>query len=260
MLIDLVADRHEIIFQQQRSDPGQLLTRKQLADRIHRRVEHDRAGARRDCCFQSVERQPPVWRIKPHLHRRGTRPPNDGRIAVVSGLEQNDLIARLKQCQKAISERLRGARGDQHLALPIDVEPEPSLGIAGHRLAQRRQSQHGWILMGPLAQRADCGFNQLGRFKANFRKALAEIDRLHFGRKPRHRFKDRRACLPEYRTHHCTTPATDQSVCRPSVQRTNVRFGMLHFQSAQLAGSFVLNTQHGIAFDISAIHEMTPHS
>ena len=203
MLIDLVADRHEIIFQQQRSDPGQLLTRKQLADRIHRRVQHDRAGARRDCCFQSVERQLPVWRIKPHLHRRGTRPADDGRIAVVSGLEQDDLIARLQQRQKAISERLRGARGHQHLALPIDVEPKPTFGIAGHRLAQRRQSHHGRILMGSLAQRADCGFNQLGRFKANFRKALSKIDGLHFGRKPRHRFKDRGRCHAKYGIRHC---------------------------------------------------------
>lgn len=90
------------------------------------------------------------------------------------------LVTGFQQREERIGERLGGTRGDQHFALPVDIDIEEALGIFRNRLTQSRQAHHRRILVRPVLQRLDRGIDQNGRLHA-FWKPLAEIDRSCLG-------------------------------------------------------------------------------
>jgi hypothetical protein len=159
---------------------------------IHRRVEQDELGALAEGCRQLLARQPPGRRLETHQLRHAAGAAHDGQIRIVERLDQHDFVARLDQAEQAVAQRLGGARGHQHFALPVDVQPLEAPGVLGDRLAQLGQAHHRRVLIVPLQQIVRRRpTHRLGPLVVG--KALAEVDRLMLAGERRHHLEDRGA-------------------------------------------------------------------
>ena len=213
MFVDFVGDRHEIVLEQAIGDEAEFVGVENFADRIHRRVDHDSAGARPDGFPQFFTRKVPMRRLKPHRNGNGAGPPDDRAVAVIDGLEHDHFVAGIEQAQKCVAKRFRRAGGHQYLLLPIDGQPEHSLRIFRDRLPEAGEAHHRRILMRPLSQGGDGGLDQFWRLQP-FRESLAEIDRFMLGGEQRHGLKNRLVAGAKNRTDH------EQSISHFCARRT----------------------------------------
>jgi hypothetical protein len=73
------------------------------------------AASARAAGSRSAARGAPAW--------DAAGAPHDRQIRIVERLDQHDLVAGLDQAEQTVAQRLGRARGHQHLALPVDLEP-----------------------------------------------------------------------------------------------------------------------------------------
>ena len=128
-------------------------------------------------------------RLDPHQFRRGTGAADHGQIAVVEGLDQHRLVARLQEGEDAGRQGLGGARGDHDLSGPVDLEAVETLAVLGHGLAQLGHPHHRRILVGGVLQGIVRRLaHVVGPVAVG--KALSQIDRLVLDGQPRHHLED----------------------------------------------------------------------
>ena len=132
----------------------------------------------------------------------GARHGHAGGVGVVVGLERDGLVARLEERDQRGGDRLGGARGDQDLAVGVDVHAVEALLVGGDRVPQLGNARARRVLVTPPFQDRRGGRGgDLGR-AVGVREALAEVDRPGRQGQRRHLGEDRRA--------HAGQPAVQQ--------------------------------------------------
>src|SRR5690242_14492253 len=118
VLVDLVANGVDVVFQAKIGNEAQLVAIKDLGAGIHWCVEQDELGSIAESRCKFLVRQPPFRRLKAYQPWNPSGSTHDRQIGIVERLVQNDFVAGLDQSKQAIAQRLGGARSDQHLRLP----------------------------------------------------------------------------------------------------------------------------------------------
>ncbi len=165
---------------------------KDLAGRVHRRIQQQRLGAWPERGGKPIPRQLPVRREQAHHTRHGPKHPDHRQVCVIRRLDHHDLVAGLEDRHEAGGDRLRGARGDDDLAERIDPEPVEPVTMRRDRAAELRQARHRRILVASVRQRLGCGADDVCR-TVGVGKTLAEIDAVVLQREPRHHGEHRGA-------------------------------------------------------------------
>ena len=192
VFIDFVAHGVDIVLEAKLGDEIQFLPVEDLGTGIHRRVEQDELGFRAKCRRQLFPGETPGRRLEPHQFRHAPCPPHDGQIGIVERLDQHDLVARLDQAEQAVAQRFCRSGGDEHLALPVDIQPLEAPGVVGDGLAELRNPHHRRILVVTVQQIVRSRRPHLFR-PLVVGKALPEIHRLVLAGERRHDFEDCRA-------------------------------------------------------------------
>ncbi len=176
VLVDLVADGIGVVRLDQAGDERQLVRTEHLARRVMRGVEDEELGPGRESRLKRVFRQLPAGRLQADQTRNAAGAADERQIRIVERLDQHHLIARRDQPEAGCGEGLGGAGGDQHLGLPVEIEPVMAPIVPGHRLPQRRQSLHRRVLVG-TGEAGGGGRLAHGDGAVFVREALAEVDR-----------------------------------------------------------------------------------
>jgi hypothetical protein len=198
VLVDLVADRIDAVFQAEPGNRLKLLHREHLAGRVHRVVDQDRLRVFRKGVLERAQVQPPVRRGDAEADGNSPGPLYQRQIAVIERLDEDHLVARLQQSQEGVGQGLGRTRGHHDLRLPVDVEPVEALVGGGDGLTQFGQSQHRRILVRPLHQRIGGHATNVLR-PVHIGKALPQIDGAARDGKSRHGFENRGGKAGEHR-------------------------------------------------------------
>jgi hypothetical protein len=147
VLVDLVAEQHDVGAAQQVDQRPDVFGAEHRAGRVVRAVDHQHAGLRRDRRAHRV----PVGREGERVQRdvHCLRPGEVDRrfVAVVAGVEDDHLVAGANDGVDGIEDRLGGAAGDRDLAVDIGSPAVAAFGLAGDRLAQGRDAGHRRVLV-----------------------------------------------------------------------------------------------------------------
>ncbi len=111
-----------------------------------------------------------------HRHEPHSREFGHGPVQVVERLEHDHLVAGFGQREDRRRECLGRARGDQHLALRIDVDAVPPSLVRRDRITQHRHPATGRVLVHPVADRLPRGLEHLGG-TVLIGEPLPEVDR-----------------------------------------------------------------------------------
>ena len=214
MLVDLIADRIGVVGQAKPGDGLEFLAREHLGARVHRGVDQNQLGAPGECRLQGIERQRPVRRLEPDQPRHGAGAAHDRQIGIVERLDQNHLVAGLDEPEQGARQRFGSARGDYHLARPVDLQVVEPFGVRGHRLAQGRDAHHRWILVDAVRQVVRGRGDHVVRPVA-VRESLAEIDRVVLLGEPRHDLEDGRAVAGKNFVAALHLPFSEACAARP---------------------------------------------
>ena len=113
-------------------------------------------------------------------------------IAVVGRIKHNHFVTGPDHRRNRGEQRLGRAGGDGHFAGRIDCAAIAARHLGGNRLAQRRHTDHGRVLVGTLANIViDPSQQGFGTIKIG--KTLGQVDRLMGLRQRRHLREDRSA-------------------------------------------------------------------
>ncbi len=189
VLIDLVGNEQHIGGGKDVLQTQHFLPAPDHAAGVVRRVDHEGAGFRGDGRCNPVHVGPEGARCEghPHHHTPGQFDVRD--IRVVTGLENNHLVAWVDDGQDGGQYGLGGARGHGQFGDRVVGPPVQSLDLGRHRLAQGGYACHRRILVEALAH----GIANMGeqlRVAIKVRETLAQVHRPFFGGQSRHHGKD----------------------------------------------------------------------
>ena len=191
VLVDLVGHGDQVVLEAQAGDELELLAPEDLARRVVRRVEEQQPGPRRHGPDELVRIERPVRRPERHDPARRVRHGGACGVGVVVRLEHDDLVAALAQREQRRGDRLGGARGDEHLAVGVVVEPVALELVPRDGRAQLRHARARGVLVvaGPDGRDRHL-LDLLGTVGVG--EALAEVDRPGCEGERRHLGEDRR--------------------------------------------------------------------
>ena len=125
MLVHLVGDGNQVVFDDNIGDQLQLVAGEHLAGRIVRRIEEDQLGARRDGRPQlgGVEHiiAVGIWRQQ-HGNRSSVSHRNARAVAVVHRLEHDDFITGVEHAEQGSRQRFGGTGCDHDLRRRVELE------------------------------------------------------------------------------------------------------------------------------------------
>ena len=147
-------------------------------------------GAERGRELVRVER--PVRRAQRHDPPLRAGHGDAGGVGVVERLEAHDLVAGLAQREQGGGDRLRGARGDQDLAVGVELLAVEAQPVGGDRVAQLGDAGAGRVLVVARADGRHGGLQHLLR-PVRVGEALPEVERAGAHGERRHLGEDRRA-------------------------------------------------------------------
>ena len=124
-----------------------------------------------------------------HAHHHAAGQLDIGHVAVVAGLQHDDLVARVHDGQDDGQDGLRGAGGDGDLARGVVAVAVDRLHLGRNGLAQRRHAGHGRVLVQAALHGVGHGIDQ-ARVALEIGEALAQVDRTFFGGQRRHDGED----------------------------------------------------------------------
>lgn len=192
MLIDFVADGISIEAPAKIGDERELALIEHLRRRIHRRIDEDELGARREGGLEPIARQGPVRRLEPHQLRDSPRPLQDRQVAVVKRLDEHGFVPRLNEREERAGQGFGGPQRDQDFGIGIEVEAVEAFVVRGERAAKFRQAEERRVLVRVRAQGAGGEIDDVrGTVPAG--RTLAEVDGAVLAGKPRHRLENRDA-------------------------------------------------------------------
>ena len=160
--------------------------------RVVRAVDEDGARLAVDRRGDPVEVGPEGAGHERHAHHGAAGQLDVGHVAVVAGLQHDDLVAGPHHGQDGGDDGLRGAGGDGDLAGRVVAAAVHRLDLGGHGLAQRRHARHRRVLVQSLRHRVGDGVHQ-ARVAVEIREALAQVDGAFLGGQGRHDGEDGRA-------------------------------------------------------------------
>lgn len=195
----LVADRDQVMLGADPRQQRQVIGMRAGPHRVHRIVEHQCTGARRDRRGERLRIDPPARRVEGDEPRDAACALHQRQIGVVQRLEQQHLVARADHRQQGRRNRLGRAGGHHDLVgakLQLLVTPVP----IRHRAAQLGDADHRRILVRPLLQRVARRIDD--RIVAwPVGKALSQVDRACRPCAHRHRLEDRGGHVAVDRVH-----------------------------------------------------------
>ena len=189
-LVDLVADDDEIKLVCDAHDRGAFSIVENSPARIVRAVDQQHARLRGDCCSQRNFVDAKSWRFEGHDLGHAPRHDNRRRVGIVERLEQNDLIARLKQREHAVDDRFGCAASHHHIAFGVVGQSTGPLETIDDCLGQFGKPRHAGVLSASIADRLDrCFLEELRTVEVGC--ALTEVERVVLDRQRGHFSEDR---------------------------------------------------------------------
>ena len=195
MLVDIIADTHNVVLDAQRSDQLKLVASVHLARRIMRRVEQNRFGARRERiaklflvkCKRRTGARGCMQRHKP---RRRIRHHRSGNVKVKIRLKKNDFVTGVQQPHERRRQRFAAAARHRHMLHGInhalamtDIKAARRI-LLRDRLRQRRHANHRRVLRVSRIDR--CNRRVFGKLRAvEIRKSLRQVHCAMLHGKPR---------------------------------------------------------------------------
>jgi len=189
VLVHLVGDQQNLCGSQQVGQGLHLGARPHHGARVVRGVDDDRPCARREGDGNRREVGPEVARRERHPHHGAPGQLDRRRVAVVAGLQHDDLVARSHGAQHGRQDALRGASGDGDLGVGVVLAPVQPRDLLGDGLPQCRHAGHRRVLVVARPHGGSHVFQQ-GRVAREVRETLAEIDGAVLLRQRRHRGED----------------------------------------------------------------------
>ena len=187
VLVDLVADAHQVVFYAGGGDQIEFGAAQHAAGGIVWGVEQQYARSRGDRCVQRIWVEREVGRAQRDRPSLRSGEGDAGRVRVVVRLEHHNLVARIAQPQERGRDRLGRAKRDQQI---LRLEPVVVALVLEHRFAQRRDAGEWGVLVVAVAQGRYRRLDRAGR-AVGVRKALSEVDRAGANRKRAHLGEDR---------------------------------------------------------------------
>ena len=208
VLVDLVGDGDDPVPLAQARDLRQLLGREDAARRVARRVDEDQARPRADRSSQPSGIEAEAGPGQPDKARFHTRQGAGGQVVFVPRLQDQHLVARLRQRQDGGGDALGNPAGDGDLSVWIDGNPVETGGLGRDRFAKGARSPCEPVLV--VLARADGARKRLQDLggRVEVRQALREVDAADLGVKPRH--------LPDHRFLKGASPPRE----RPEIPAT----------------------------------------
>ncbi|SIM69020.1 Uncharacterised protein [Mycobacteroides abscessus subsp. abscessus] len=190
VLVHRVREDQRVVGRRELHDAPRRLLAQHRARGVVRVVDHDHAGPLGEGRRQVLGVRAEVRRAQGHGAHGGPGQRGHGRVQVVEGFEDHDLIARAQVRQHRRGQGLGGPGGHGDLGLRVRTAPPgPLLGL-GHAPAQVRVARDGRVLVAAAGHRLGQGLAQdLGAVRV--REALAEVDRPVPGRQEAHLLEDR---------------------------------------------------------------------
>ena len=192
VLVDLVGHGDEVVLHAEPSDRLELRGGEHLAGGVVRRVQQHQPRAVGDERRERVDVGVVRGRVEGDRPQPSAGHRRDGGVAVVGGLEGEDLVAGVAQRQHRGGDRLRGSGGDQHLGGRVDVDPPEALLVIGDGDAQLLDARSRRVLVHSAADGRDGGVGHLDG-SVLVGEALPEVDGSRGRGERRHLREDRRA-------------------------------------------------------------------
>ena len=189
VFIDLVADEQHVGGCQQGLQSQHFGFGPDGGAGVVRRVDDDGAGFGAERGGDLVEvRAEGTWRER-YAHDGAAGQLDVGHIAVVAGLEHDDLVARMHDAQNDGDDGLRSAGGDGDLGGRVVAAAVQGLNFGGDGFAQHGHARHGRVLVQAALHGSRHRVNQR-RVTFEVWKALAQVDGVLFSGQRRHDGED----------------------------------------------------------------------
>jgi hypothetical protein len=176
VLVDLVGDDDEVVFDREPGDAGPLLRVEDHAGRVVRAVQQHHLGTRRDQAGQAVEVDAEVGRAQGDGHSHAAGHLEAGDVGVVVRLEAEHLVAGVDEGQQRCGDRLGRAGRHENLARRVVLEAVEAALMVRDRIAQLGDPGAGRVLVSAGPQRVHGSVDDHGR-AVGVGESLAEIDR-----------------------------------------------------------------------------------
>ena len=200
VLVDLVADHDDRRVPDDRRELVEIGSGQHAGAGVVRRVEQDEPRSRRDRGADRVPVDPVIRERQRQRHRGGAGELHRRHVAVVRRLEDDDLVAGMRERLDGREDRLRRAGRHGDLVDRVVAAPVQPQDLGRDRLAQRRHARHRRILVVPGAHRRGDEVDQR-RVDRIVGKALAEVDGAVLLGERRHHAEDRGARGGQLRTN-----------------------------------------------------------
>ncbi|MCY1417237.1 hypothetical protein D9M71_327660 [compost metagenome] len=147
VLVDFVADQIDITLGDQQRQLVQVIAADQRAAGVVRRVEDDHPCAWAEGVGELLPVDGKLTVSELDMHAAPARQFHRRLIAVVTGVEDDDLIARADYRMDSTEDRFGGTGGDGDFMLGIDADAIAAGDLVRHLLAQGRQAGHRAVLV-----------------------------------------------------------------------------------------------------------------
>ena len=185
VLVYLIRHHMQAVVEGQGLKAAQIVVRPHRAGWVVRRIEDYQPGSRRDGLTHVVPIDAVGGRLERNVPRHAAGKPHRRLIAVVSRIEQDDLVAGPHHRGNRAEQRFGSAGGHRDLRLGIRREAVQIKHLAGDRLAQALNPRHGRILVVAVGEVVLHPFQQIGR-PVEIREALGQVQGTLFRSQRRH--------------------------------------------------------------------------
>ncbi len=130
---------------------------------VVRCVDDDQPGPIGQVVRHPVPIDPVIGRVQRNVTGNAALKLHHRRVAIIGGVENDHLVARVHHGRYRAEQRFGGARGDGQLPLGIQLTTVKLRDLARRCLAKRRDPRHRRVLVVAVGQVVLNPFQQLGR-------------------------------------------------------------------------------------------------
>ncbi len=135
VFVDFIAEYVDVSIGDQLGQLIQILAGKQGTAGVMGRVEHDQTCAWRKGVRELLPIDGKIARVQLQMHAPATGQRHRGRVAVVAGVEDDDLVPWLHDSLDSAEDRLRRAGRNRHFMVGVHRDTVEPLDLDGHLLA-----------------------------------------------------------------------------------------------------------------------------
>ncbi len=216
VFVDLVGDADDVVAAAKLGDEGEFFFREDLTGGVMGAIEDEHAGLVAEGGGERVGVEAKVGRLERDDAGGGPGEGDGGAVAVVKGLEEHDLVARVAEAEQGGEDHFGGAAADGDAELGVVVEAVGEATAAGEGGAQLGHAGRGRVLAAARFDRGDRRpLDELGAVEIG--EALRQIDGPGLVGEPGHFGEDCRAEAGELARQ--PRPARARATHRPSLGR-----------------------------------------